>query len=218
MAVVTRLAAQKRGGGVEIFVDGELWLTAHREAVFACGVHLGVAATATLAAQVRAADERHRAHEAALLLLSYRPRSEHELGERLRRKGLSDEAIEETLARLRANGLVNDARFAEQWIAERGAGSGARGRSLLTAELRAKGIMGEAVTEALGVIDEESRALEVARPRAARLAGLPYADFQRRLAGFLQRRGYGYGAINSAVRLLWRERGGDGEAASQAEE
>jgi regulatory protein len=175
--------------------------------VFDCAVRRGDPATEALRGRLESTDANHRAYASALLLLSYRPRAEGELRLRLRRKGLPEAAIDDALVRLRRTGLVDDEQFSRAWVENRGSGASARGRSLLAAELRAKGIDSETITEALAGTDESELALAAARPRAARLAGLEYGDFRRRLAGFLQRRGFGYDATASAVRQLWRELG-----------
>lgn len=209
MRRITSIERQRRGGRIAVMVEGEPWASVHREAVYALGLRVGQEATDELRQRLEREDARHRAYEAALHLLSYRPRAEQELRERLRRKGLPGDAIDETIARLRAAGLVNDEQFARQWVAERGSGAHARGRSLLAAELRARGIRDAGATTALDAVDEEALAGAVARAHAAKLRVETYAEFYRRLGGFLQRRGFGYGVVGPIVRELWRERGGE---------
>jgi regulatory protein len=204
---IEKIEKQKRGSGVDLVVDGSTWITVHRDVVFECAVRRGDPATEALRSRLESTDANHRAYASALLLLSYRPRAEGELRQRLRRKGLPEAAIDDALVRLRRTGLVDDEQFSRAWVENRGSGASARGMSLLAAELRAKGIDSETITEALAGTDESELALAAARPRAARLAGLEYGDFRRRLAGFLQRRGFGYDATAAAVRQLWRELG-----------
>ncbi len=207
MARITSIERQRRGGRIAVLVEGEPWARVHREAVYALGLRVGQEATEELRERLEQEDARHRAYEAALHLLSYRPRAEQELRDRLRRKGLPGDVIEETIGRLRAAGLVNDEQFARQWVAERGSGAHARGRSLLAAELRARGIR-DGGAAALDALDEEAQARAVARGHAAKLRVETYAEFYRRLGSFLQRRGFGYGVVGPIVRELWRERGG----------
>jgi regulatory protein len=214
MSLIGAIERQKRGRGVDIVVDGEVWITVHRDVVFECGVRRGDPATPELLERLQTAEAEHRTYEAALSLISYRPRSEGELRQRLLRKGLPEAAIGVALDRLRRSGLVNDEQFARAWVEGRGAGAGGRGKSLLSAELRAKGVAPDLISGAVDGRDDESRAFQAARPRAARLSGLDYEAFRRRLSGFLQRRGFGYGVTNTVVRALWQERGaGDSGAA-----
>ena len=204
---IEKIEKQKRGPGVNLVVNGSTWITVHRDVVFDCAVRRGDPATEALRGRLESTDANHHAYASALLLLSYRPRAEGELRLRLRRKGLPEAAIDDALVRLRRTGLVDDEQFSRAWVENRGSGASARGMSLLAAELRAKGIDSETITEALAGTDESELALAAARPRAARLAVLEYGYFRRRLAGFLQRRGFGYDATASAVRQLWRELG-----------
>jgi regulatory protein len=208
MGRITSIERQRRGGRIAVMVEGEPWASVHREAVYALGLRVGQEATEALRQRLEHEDARHRAYEAALHLLGYRPRAEQELRDRLRRKGLPGDVIEETIARLRAAGLVNDEQFARQWVAERGSGAHARGRALLAAELRARGIR-DGGAAALDDLDEETQARAVARGHAAKLRVETYEEFYRRLGGFLQRRGFGYGVVGPIVRELWRERGGE---------
>ena len=205
--MITAVAAA-RGGMAAIEVDGAPWLTVSREAATALGLRRGLPADADLAARLTTFDTRRGAYEAALLLLSFRPRSEAELRTRLARRGIEAEAIDEAIERVRAAGLIDDAAFARAWVSERASGRG-RGRRALAAELHAKGIAAETVQDTLAEVDEDARALTVARERAARLGALDWPEFHRRLGCFLTRRGFGYGAAGAAVRTVWRERSGD---------
>ncbi len=209
MKRITSIERQRRGGRIAVMVDDEPWASVHREAVYALGLRVGQEVTDELRLRLEAEDAHHRAYESALHLLGYRPRSEHELRERLRRKGLPVAAIDETVERLRRAGLVNDEQFARQWVAERGSGAHARGRSLLAAELRARGVDDSGAAAALADTDDDARVREVARTHAAKLHAATYEEFYRRLGSFLQRRGFGYGVVGPIVRDLWRERGGE---------
>jgi regulatory protein len=54
--------------------------------------------------------------------------------------------------------------------------------------------------------DEYEQALTLARAALRKYADAPnYATFQRRLGGYLQRRGFGFDTISSILDLLWQE-------------
>jgi regulatory protein len=80
---------------------------------------------------------------------------------------------------------------------------------LLAQELRAKGIDPEIMSEALDEsgIDELTDALTIARMRDRQLSGLEPAVRERRLSGFLARRGYGYDVIRQTLNTLREEAG-----------
>ena len=134
---------------------------------------------------------RGSAKDRALRLLSVRWRSRAELARRLRQAGFEPEEVEAALESLELGGLIDDARFAREMV------RGMTGRRLagdrgILASLAQKGVArdvaDQAVTEAG---DETERALELARRRAPRMAGLEPEVAFRRLYGLLVRRGFG---------------------------
>jgi regulatory protein len=192
-----------RQGAVLIEVDGAPWLAISRATVLAAGLRTGLHVDAGIARDLLAREARHRALEAALHLLAHRPRSEAELRERLGDRGLPADAIEHAIARLKAARLLDDAAFARSWVESRGA---SRGRRLLAAELRAQGVDEDIAADALAEMDDTQQARKLARRQAERLGPLPWRDFQRRLGGYLARRGFSYGTIAPLLLELWHER------------
>ena len=174
------------------------------------GLHEGDALTPQQVDSLRQADVRHQAHEAALRLLAYRPRSEAEIRQRLARRGLPPQVVQETIARLRDQGLLSDAAFARFWVETRDQTS-PRGRRLLWQELSAKGIERETIRQAIAPVAEEDAALRAAQKKARHLQGQDYSIFRRRLGDFLLRRGFPYPTVRTIVERLWLERQQDSE-------
>lgn len=152
------------------------------------------------------ADERW--YVAALRLLAGRPRSVAEVRQRLRRRGAADQEAAEVIARLREEGLLDDAAFAAYWRENREAFR-PRGRRLLQAELRQKGVEAEVARAALAGLDEEEQAYRAGLRRARSLVAEDEALFRRRLEGHLRRRGFGYGAVAVVLERIWREMRGE---------
>jgi regulatory protein len=147
-----------------------------------------------------AAEQASRATEAALVFLSYRPRSEKEVRDRLRRGGFEQDAIEHAIARLHEWRYLDDADFARRWVENRSTHR-PRGRRLLQQELRHKGIDGEIARDAIddADLDEIGAAEALARRRLPAYAGDELAAIRRRLVAYLARRGYGYDVIRIAL-------------------
>lgn len=167
-----------------------------------------------------------RAQDACVRLLAARERSRHELADRLARREFTAPVIDEVLARLERAGLVDDRRFAEQWVHFRHRDSG-RARAVLARELRDKGVAAEIAEDALAQIDqddEQARAAELVRPRMARAVTAPITDprerdrILRRLLGVLARRGYPSSIANSVVRQAWATRMDELAEAGEAEQ
>jgi regulatory protein len=147
-----------------------------------------------------AAEQASRATEAALVFLSYRPRSEKEVRDRLRRGGFEQDAIEHAIARLHEWRYLDDADFARRWVENRSTHR-PRGRRLLQQELRHKGIAGDTARDAIddADLDEIGAAEALARRRLPAYAGDEPAAIRRRLGAYLARRGYGYDVIRIAL-------------------
>ena len=195
---------QRREGRVNVYIDGAFALGVSEEVAAAPGLRVGLAMSAERLADLERAESLAKAKEAAYRLLSYRDRSEKEMRDRLARHGHAEEIVEEAMASLRANGYLDDARFAERWVANRGT---TRGRRALAFELRQKGVDAAAAQEALSEAagDESQRA--AAREAAVRRVGERPADTsppaKARLAAYLQRRGFDWDAIRPVLGELF---------------
>ena len=201
---ITSIERQPRRQRANIFIDGRFALALSLEVLAQAGLRPGDELNETRLEVLRQAEARHAAMAAALRLLSFRPRSEAELRQRLARRGTHPVLVDESIDRLRHSGLVDDEAFARSWVESRDQVS-PRSRRLLAAELRGKGVARQIVQESLADLDEEDAAYRAAARRARSLATLPYADFRRRLGDFLLRRGFGYETVRSTVTRLWKE-------------
>ena len=142
--------------------------------------------------------------EAALRLLKYRARSRQELAQRLQRNGVESAVIEEVLARLAAQGYVDDAAFARQWVESR-LRTG-HGRRRIALELRVKGIASATIRGTLTELADPAHETEAAgqqvRQRLRLLRGVAPAAQRRRLYALLQRRGYAADVIERVLARL----------------
>lgn len=185
---------------VTVYLDGEPALELDLE--LASSLRIGQDLSEASIEALREDGQYQRALGKALQFLGYRSRSQAEVEAKLTEWGVTQGAAGRVLARLRQLRLVDDAAFAAWWVESRGR-QAPRGRRALGLELRRKGLAEDLVRESLAAVDEDAQALLLAQTRAARLAGLPRADFERRLAGVLARRGFGGDAMRRAIRLAW---------------
>jgi regulatory protein len=203
MKKITAIEAQKKDPNrVSIYTDGEFAFGLAR--IVAAWLKVGDVLDEEKIARLQADDARERAYQQAMLFLSYRARSESEIRQNLRKHEIPEQVVEETLERLRQARLADDHEFARAWVENR-ATFRPRGRSALAMELRQKGLPDEIARTALEAVNEETLAYEAARKRAARLEGLEWNDFRKKLSGFLGRRGFPYDVTASTVRRVWNE-------------
>ena len=144
-----------------------------------------------------------KARAQALLLLKFRPRSESELRDRLLRKRFDPALVDSLLEEFKKRDLVNDVKFAKYFAAS-GMAAKPVGPRVLVSRLKSKGISSEvavsAVQEAAGGVDEFETARELALSRVSHLKGLTKEAAQRRLFGFLGRRGFSSEVVYKVVR------------------
>jgi SOS response regulatory protein OraA/RecX len=139
------------------------------------------------------ANDADRALEAADRALAIRDRSVHALGERLRRAGVGDEAVHETVDLLVGTGLLDDVRLAlrlAERLAERGLGDAA-----ILSRLEAEGLEPDVRALALAELEPEGR-------RAVELAARESGRGPRRLFDLLVRRGFGEESVEEALASL----------------
>ncbi len=146
-----------------------------------------------------------RAKNAAYRCLTYRPRSRAEVEEKLREKEFAPSIIRVVLDDLDRLGYIDDEKFAAQWASARVRLRGF-GRRRIEQELRTKGIARDTIRVALSGVFEDSSEAEVARREAEKklkgLARFEPGTRRRRLAGFLERKGFSFGVIRSILRTI----------------
>ncbi|MCX6353332.1 MAG: RecX family transcriptional regulator [Candidatus Aureabacteria bacterium] len=140
--------------------------------------------------------------DAALMLLSFRGRTEKELARRLSEKGYAHETIARVCERLKDLKYIDDRQFAVLWL---GSFSGPRCRSpwVLKRELKRKGIdaslADELVDEARGEDDLFEAACELVRQRIKRSGMSDMSKMKARLQNLLLRRGFDYEFIRKVL-------------------
>lgn len=194
---------------VNVFIDDE----------FAIGVSLNTLAREKLFvgqmideegwARLEAAEQSDKALHAAMRFLEVRPRSVAEVRLRLRKKAFPPEAIDHAIERLSELGLLDDEAFSRFWVENRRSFR-PRGSLALRDELRRKGISSDQISAALADEEdetaEESRAEGLARAALRRYSNAPdRISFQRRMGGYLQRRGFSLAIIRPLLDRLWAE-------------
>lgn len=210
MGKITALRTGKgRNQRVNIYLDGQFAFSLDSEVVAREGLQTGQPLSGEQVKVLAESDQHQRCLSAATRYLSYRPRSESELRERLRRRSFDTETTEAVISQLKEQGLVDDTAFARYWAENRESFS-PRSRGLTRVELRQKGIADDIIAGAVNGIDDETSAYKAAVSRAHSLRQVGYVDFRRRLGEYLKRRGFSYRVISHTVEQLWRDqKGGD---------
>jgi len=201
--VLTDIAPDPRQPGYQVVeVDRGRFASLPATALASLGIARGAALSSPVLAVLQQLADIEAAYRAAVRAQTRRPHARTELRRRLLKKQHPGAAVDAALDRLAAQELLDDRRFAEHFVATRGASG--RGSVRLLQDLRRLGVdqrvAEEAVSTALVAegIDEAALVRQVAERRARQLGALPRTAKRRRLLAYLGRRGY-HGAEARAV-------------------
>ena len=144
----------------------------------------------------------------ALRLLELRGRSVREIRDKLKSKAVSSQDIDSVVSELLSLGLLDDEKFARDWIENR-QHFRPTGVVRLRQELFAKGIdreiVDQAVREYKNNANEYPAALDLAKRKMKLYRKLDADTARRRLAGFLARRGYEASVVSKVLKELLKE-------------
>jgi regulatory protein len=204
---ITAISAQKRNSQrVNIFLDDEFAFGLSR--IVAAWLYIGQELDEEKIAALQLEDAQEVAYQNALNFLSYRSRTEAEVQAHLRKRGLEDGIIQAVLERLHRSSLLDDERFAQDWVENRNEYR-PRGRRALQYELRQKGVSEEAIQAAISDLDEEELAYQAALKKAGHLKTRDWLEFRQKMYAFLSRRGFSYEISSPVVARLWHEQNDD---------
>ncbi|MFB2599125.1 regulatory protein RecX [Herbiconiux sp. P17] len=153
-----------------------------------------------------------RVSDTVIRALGRRQLSADETHSLLMAQGASDEEAVVLVARYEELGYLDDLALAESLV-ERLSERNHKSRSVISRELMARKIPTAFVQAALEQLDEGEefdRALEAAVKRAGQLSSYDDATAERRLVGFLTRRGYTSAVVREVTRRALAERKGSG--------
>lgn len=208
MKKITSLEPEKgRKQRVRVYLDGRAALRLEVEVALKEGLSVGRELTDDEISRLTSLNQYHKCFNAALHFLSFRPRSESEVKERLKRRGFPESDIESVTNKLRQEGLVDDVAFAG-FFRENREHFSPRSQRMMAVELARKGVPAGIIDAAVTGIDDSESAYRAASGKAERLPHTDYQGFRRRLGGYLKRRGFSYEVINTTIERLWREQGG----------
>jgi SOS response regulatory protein OraA/RecX len=185
---LTLLAMRRRGtAGEQLHLelsDGSSFFVSERQLAeegieLAAGMHLPEA----LVVRLRELAQAWQARRKALVLLAAAPHSVFSLRAKLLKRGFAERAVEQTLGRLAELGLLDDRRYAAEWVHSR-LERHPEGRVSLVAGLRRHGVQRHLAEEVVAAMTDAETEQQSARRLLARLerrAPMPEQVLRRRL-------------------------------------
>ena len=134
--------------------------------------------------------------------------SVHEVMTWLRSKDAAEGDAAELVDKFERLNYLNDERLARELVSRLSERKG-KSKSVIARELRQRGISSAVVDEALEAIDDDdelSKATELALQRVRQFSKLDDATAERRLVGFLSRRGYSGQTVREACKEALSQR------------
>ncbi|MFC1937727.1 regulatory protein RecX [Chloroflexota bacterium] len=205
MKVTALRTAKGRKKRINVLLDGRFAFNLNAEVVVRENLQVGQELSLEQIEALSGVDNLQRGLDTAARSLGYRPRSEAEIREELRRCGFNGDVVETVVNKLKENGLVDDVAFAQFWKDNRESFS-PRSQRLTRLELRQKGVDDEVISQVVDSIDDSESAYRAAQHKVHDLPD-DYHSFRRRLGGYLQRRGFDYEVINQTLQRIWQGRG-----------
>ena len=192
----------RRSGVVRVYVEGRLTWSVSESVVVAEGLREAQVVDEGLRARLEAAADEQAAWRTVLRHLARRAFARRDLERRLCQKGHPPAAVARALERAVEAGLLDDARFAAEFV-DLKAGRG-RGPARLLADLAAMGVADQVARRAVGAWSEaqedpDAMPRSLARKRAGQLRALPPAVRRRRIVNYLARRGFSGARVRGLV-------------------
>lgn len=141
----------------------------------------------------------------SLHFLGYRARTHKEIVDYLVKKGFDESVIDCVCIRLRELGYLDDEAFARTYVGLRQDSARKVSMTKMQRDLMRKGVTKEAAEKAMAGLPGEyeiEAAQELVVRLSAKMDGLDHAVRDRKMIGYLMRRGFSYDVAQSALRQL----------------
>ncbi|MBI4091114.1 RecX family transcriptional regulator [candidate division WWE3 bacterium] len=206
---ITKISLQRNKKAFNIFVDGKYSFSLSEEDVVKEGLKAGLEIGEQRLLELKFKGKRSYYLNRAYNFLSFRPRSEKEIKDKLKEISFKEKGLEENLKtevenfvmeKLKKMRLFDDREFGKWYVSQRKGASKPSGRQRIKSELYAKGLDRRLIEELLeDKKGEGALASLAAEKKTNSLKGLEEKDFRKKLMEHLLRRGFEWDVVLSAV-------------------
>ena len=211
MPQITSIEPQKRRKGrFNIYVDGQFSFALDENLLVKNMLAAGKSLTANEIERLIGENEAGKLFDASLRFLSYRPRSEKEVGDFLVKKiarvenikfnqASQSPVIPQIITRLKKQGFLNDEEFADWWVKAR-TGSQPKGPYVIRMELLRKGVDKEIIEKAISKItNQRELGYKVIHKKLETWKKLTNLELKKKIYEHLARRGFDSKTINEVI-------------------
>jgi len=126
----------------------------------------------------------------ALRFLSFRPRSEKEISDYLKKKQVDSIISQKIITKLKESNFLNDVEFAKWWIEQRTLIK-PRAWRIIKFELKVKGISDEIIQNSeFRIQNDEEIAMKLVEKKISRYKNLPKQEVYQKLSRYLASKGF----------------------------
>lgn len=196
MAQITAITPQiKDKTRCNIEVDGRFYCGMKLETVIGHRLKVGDAVTAETLSQMQLESEKRTALDKALTHIAASMKTEKEIADFLQKKGYLQDVRDYVIAKMKEYGFLDDGEYAKAYTenAEK-----RKGRRLIAAELRRKGISEEDIENALQTITGEKESAKIVLDKYMR-GKTPDRKTLAKAYVYLTGKGYDYDAARAAL-------------------
>lgn len=141
-----------------------------------------------------------RAYTRALKYLSYRPRSEREIRDKLVKKQFDPMIIDQVIEKLKEDKFLDDTEFAQWWTEQRQTFRG-KSKYVIKSELSEKGIDRNTIDTTLtNAKNDYETAKEFFQRKKRRFENHTGDEYIKKATGFLQRKGFSWDIISKILK------------------
>lgn len=200
MPFITAIKPQKkRKNRFNIYLDGKFVFGLPAETLARANLSVGRELSSQEVDDLLFKNEIGKSLDRVYHFLSYRPRSEREIRDYLKKKEVGEKIVEKVMNKVKKLGYVNDLEFVHWWVEQRSTFR-PRGKRALVMELRQKGIAPEIIDQVLSEsVDEAVLAKKAVKKKMAIWQKLPFWERRRKLSNYLARRGFSWEVIKKIV-------------------
>jgi len=202
MAKITALKAQKKTGRINVYIDDIFFCGISEKLIVDFGLYKGKELTNAEAQKLKKSEDFSRALNYAYRLLSFRPRSEKEIIDKLTSK-YPEITVKKIVQKLKTDNYLNDYDFAKIWIEQR---QTSRGKKLLISELYKKGIAKNIIEELIETIDDNesyNNAKALIRKKN-KYKDISKTEAYKKVGLYLARRGFSYDIIKKVITDIYK--------------
>jgi regulatory protein len=207
VGTITKLVVQQKPPyRVAVFLDGQSVLEVSQALVLEYGLQVGHRLSAEEQERLGAAERLQAAKMTALQYMAYRPRTTHEVRQRLRRGRYEAAVVEQVMEQLHTSKALDDTAYTHAYLKAR-CDTRRDGPQRIRHKLRQRGIGRALIDEAIEQNLTRADVLEAARAQATKYwerlsREADPVKRRKRLADFLRRRGFSFATVQQVVKEL----------------